>query len=240
MIDQVQRRAGRDGDDAAFVARAADQEPFGGEVADFHLVGAGTGVAFDHLHGRRRVRRVGGFEQDAARGLGAGVEVVVQEALRLRAVEARGEQHAVGGQPLGIVAHEQARGLDRRQRGVLDDHVRDAVDREVAVAGELHVRRRPPCDRRCSGRRAPGSSRAGRRPTRPGAASRRFGTACAIASRRYCGAGGVAGDAQRDLSRRRCRRHTRRDTATSRVTPRESVTVTVVVPTFTPVTKSTR
>ena len=137
MIDQVHRRSGRDRDDAALVARVAHEEPFGGEMTDLHLVDAGAGVAFDHLHGRRRVRGVGGFEQDAAPGFGAGIVVVVQEPLRLRAIETCGEQHAVRAQPFGVVADEQARGLDRRQRDVLDDHVRDAGDREVAGSHDL-------------------------------------------------------------------------------------------------------
>src|ERR1700681_4148226 len=65
---------------------------------------------------------------DACR-FGGGVEVVVQEPLRLRAVEAGREQDAVRGEALRIVAYQQAGRLDRRQRRVLDDHMGGAVDR---------------------------------------------------------------------------------------------------------------
>ena len=157
-------------------------------------------------------------------GFGARIVVVVQETLRLRAIDRRREQHAVGGQPFGIIAHEQLARCEPRERVVLDRDARRAVDGDVVrrrgsaparrstvrlSVGEIaRARRSHPAARRCA-RRAAASPRASRLAT--------------AASRTNAADAGSPVTRSGDRRRRSCRPRTRRAPATSRVTPRPSV-----------------
>ena len=87
--------------------------------------------------GRRRTR-VGRLDEDAPRGFGRRVEVIIQKPLRGRAVDRCGEEHAVGGEAFGIIAHQELAWCQARQRVVLDRNARRAAHRDVGVAEDLH------------------------------------------------------------------------------------------------------
>ena len=96
-----------------------------------------SGERGDQVHDRGRRARIGRLDEDAARGFGRRVEVIIQKPLRGRAVDRCGEEHAVGGEAFGIIADQQLARRHPRQRVVLDRDVRRAGRVDVRIAGDV-------------------------------------------------------------------------------------------------------